>query len=219
MSVRHFISDRFGGVSKPPYDQLNIAYHTGDDPKTVSQNRILLAQKIGINDIVYMDQIHSDRIEYVDRVCTPRCDGIVTDKPNLALAVMSADCYGVLLSSDSGAIAALHAGRAGAMKHIVEKVIVMLRDDFNAKKIEAIISPGIGSCCYEVGEEILKRVEQKYIKNERFLDIKAMIIDQLQEGGATYKDYNICTCCNPRYYSYRRDGTTGRFASIIWKER
>ena len=217
--VRWFVSDRWGGVSEAPYDELNIAYHTGDDPAAVEKNREILYERCGIEGAVFMEQIHSCDIEYVDRICTPRCDGVVTDKPGLALAVMSADCYGVLLYDTRGpAIAALHAGRAGAMGGIVTKALQILRRDFGAQKIEAVISPGIGSCCYEVGEEILRQASPKYIKRERFLDIKEMIKDQLREFGVGYVDYDICTACDPNYYSYRRDGTTGRFASVIWRQ-
>jgi YfiH family protein len=216
--IKHFISDRFGGVSRPPYHELNIAYHVGDDPKAVEKNRRLLFQKAGIKEVVFMNQIHSCKIEYVDRICTPTCDGIITDRANLPLAVMSADCYAVLLyDASKGVIAALHAGRKGAMGGIVAKALQMMRKDFRCETIQAILSPGIGVCCYEVGEEILQTVDRSYVQGKR-LDIKKMIVDQLREFGVEFYDYGVCTSCCDRYYSYRREGVTGRFASIIWRQ-
>ncbi|NPA82966.1 MAG: peptidoglycan editing factor PgeF [Epsilonproteobacteria bacterium] len=218
--VHHFISDRWSGWSTSPYHQLNIAFHVGDDPEVVARNRRRLFEMAQVPGAIFMDQIHSTRIEYVQSLATPppRCDGIITDRPNLPLAVMSADCYPVLLFDEKRkVVAALHAGRAGAMGQIVAQALQRLVDDFKAHQIRGIIAPGIGSCCYEVGPEILAQVEAKYIKRDRFLDIKGMIKDQLSYFGVQYYDYGICTCCNPNYYSYRREGRTGRFASLIWR--
>ncbi len=216
--IRHYISDRFGGVSKAPYDELNIATHVGDDLEAVQKNRQILFEKAGIKEAIFMEQIHSCKIRYVDNFCTPTCDGLITNRPNLPLAVMSADCYGVLLYDEhQGVIAALHAGRKGAIGGIVPKAVKIMQNDFDTQKIKAIISPGIGVCCYEVGEEILEIVDPRYIQGNH-LDIKKIILDQLREFGIDYYDYGICTACDNRYYSYRRDGVTGRFASIIWRE-
>ena len=221
MKIKYFISDRADGVSASPYDSLNIAYHVGDDETSVDQNRQILYEKAGIQKAQFANQVHGDKIYYIDRfITTPDCDGLITDKPNIPLAIMSADCYGVLLFDQNvGVIAALHAGRAGATKGIVQKAILMMQNQFGAKDIEAIISPGIGACCYEISENLAKKYPQTFIKNGRFLDIKALIYDQLKQGHIqSIKDYNICTCCDKRYFSYRRDGRTGRFASIIWME-
>ncbi|SMC08745.1 peptidoglycan editing factor PgeF [Nitratiruptor tergarcus] len=220
MQIKYFISDRFGGVSKPPFHELNIALHTGDDPEDVIQNRKILFQKAGIKNAQFADQIHSNKVIILDKYNAPlQCDGFITTKPNLALAIMSADCFGVLLyDSINFIIGAVHAGRAGAQQGIVTNAIEIMYQ-LGAQEIRAVISPGIHSCCYEVGEEILQKTPSRFIKRGRFLDIKAMIYEQLHKKGVSYiKDLNICTCCDRRYYSYRREGRTGRFASIIWME-
>ncbi|BCD67205.1 peptidoglycan editing factor PgeF [Nitratiruptor sp. YY09-18] len=220
MQIKYFISDRFGGVSKPPYNELNIAFHTGDKPEDVMQNRQILFQKAGINNAQFANQVHGNSVivldEYID---PPECDGFITTKPNIALAIMSADCFGVLLyDPKSYIIGAVHAGRAGAQLEIVSNAIESMQH-LGAKEIRAVISPGIHSCCYEVGEEILQKTPARFIKRGRFLDIKAMIYEQLHQKGVSYiHDQQICTCCDTRYYSYRREGRTGRFASIIWME-
>ena len=221
MRVKYFISDRADGVSASPYDSLNIAYHVGDDATSVGQNRQILYEKAGIEMAQFANQVHGDKICYIDRFITPPdCDGLITDKPNIPLAIMSADCYGVLLFDQNvGVIAALHAGRAGATKGIVQKAILMMQNQFGAKDIEAIISPGIGACCYEISESLAKCYPQRFIKNGRFLDIKAMIYEQLKRMNVeSIYNEDICTCCDTRYFSYRRDGRTGRFASVIWME-
>ncbi len=221
MKIRYHISDRFGGVSQEPYNWLNLAYHSGDDPKKVAQNRQILFKKLGISQAQFANQIHSTRVLLIDDFITPppECDGFITTKANLPLAIMSADCFGVLLfDSTNHIIAALHAGRAGATQGIVKKALKMMRS-LGAKEIEAILSPGIHQCCYEISAEMASQYPKRFIKNGRFLDIKQIIYEDLQRGGVeSIKDYNICTCCDERYYSYRREGVTGRFVSIIWME-
>ncbi|BAF69186.1 peptidoglycan editing factor PgeF [Nitratiruptor sp. SB155-2] len=219
MKIRRFITNRWGGVSKPPYDTFNLALHVGDNPLDVQKNRAILKEKTGLSEIQFANQIHSDKIVVIDTLQKPpSCDGLITTTPNLGLAVMSADCFGVLLYDEKGIIAALHAGRAGATKKIVGKAIKQMKN-LGANSIKAILSPGIHSCCYEIALEMAQTYPKRFIKRNRFLDIPAMIYEQLKEGGVeSIQDYNICTCCNSDYFSYRRDGPTGRFVSLIWME-
>ncbi len=219
MKINYLITDRTGGVSAPPYESLNIAYHVGDDPEAVRRNREIVAQKTGVQAIQYANQIHGKEVRYIEHLIepAPECDGFVTDRPGIGLAIMSADCYGVLLFDPKGIIAAVHAGRAGATLGIVTEAIEKMRD-LGALTIHAVISPGIHRCCYEISSELAAQYEPKYIYG-RHLDIKALLYDQLRaENVESITDYAICTACDRRYYSYRRDGTTGRFASIIWME-
>ncbi len=221
MQIQHFISDRFGGVSEPPYNWLNIAMHTGDEPTRVEQNRQILYQKAGIVRAQFANQIHSNTIVEIDKfIPPPSCDGFITTKARLPLAIMSADCFGVLLyDKGTRVIAALHAGRVGATREIVAKAMQLMQNRYGAVNISAIISPGIHSCCYEVSSQLASSYPKRFIKRGRFLDIKGMIYEQLEQNRVeSIKDYNICTCCSSEYYSYRRDGVTGRFASIIWME-
>ena len=220
MKIHYHISDRFGGVSDAPYNWLNIAFHTGDDPKKVERNRQILYDAIGIQKAQFADQIHGTLIRYIDHfIAPPGCDGLITDRAGIPLAVMSADCFAVLLfDQKAGVIAALHAGRSGATQGIVREGIERMRE-LGARDIEAVIGPGIGACCYEISPKMAAKYPSRFIKNGRFLDIKQIIYEDLKEGGVeSIKDFDICTACDERYYSYRRDGTTGRFASIIWME-
>ncbi len=222
MQIKHLVSDRYGGVSAPPYDELNIALHVGDDPKAVERNRAILYQKAGITKAQFANQVHGDTILILNRFCepAPSCDGFITQQAGLPLAIMSADCFGVLLyDKDAHVIAALHAGRAGASRGIVAKGLALMQQRFGARHIEALISPGIHSCCYEIAPELAASYPKKFVYRGSFLDIKAMIYEQLRDGRVgQIHDYAICTCCNEGYYSYRREKRTGRFASIIWIE-
>ncbi|BCD59333.1 MULTISPECIES: peptidoglycan editing factor PgeF [unclassified Nitratiruptor] len=219
MKIKTLITTRWGGVSKAPYDTFNLALHVGDNTEDVQKNREILKQKTKLSQIQFANQIHSDKIVFIDALQDPpSCDGLITITPNLGLAVMSADCFGVLLYDEKGIIAALHAGRAGTTKKIVTKAIQQMKN-LGARNIKAILSPGIHSCCYEVSEQMAQTYPKRFIKRNRYLDIAAMIYEQLKDGGVeSIQDYNICTSCNHNYFSYRRDGQTGRFVSLIWME-
>ncbi len=217
MRVRYLITNRWGGVSKAPYHTLNLAMHVQDDPKSVQTNRQILAKKIG-HPIQFADQIHGDRIWVLDKlIAPPRCDGLLTQKAGIALAILSADCYGVLLfDKESSTIAALHAGREGASKGIVSKAIQLMRERHASRNISAILSPGICQKCYDVGD-LAKHYPKRFLQGTH-LDVKGMIEEQLREHGVQWRDFGVCTSCDPNYFSYRRDGVTGRFASLIWME-
>ncbi|WP_281951805.1 peptidoglycan editing factor PgeF [Nitrosophilus kaiyonis] len=220
--INYIFTDRFGGVSEENYKSFNLAFHVGDKRENVEKNREILKNKIKVSKIVFMNQLHSDKVEVVndlDKIYN--CDGIICDKKDVALAVMVADCIPLLLYSDS-LIAAVHAGRNGTFLEISKKCVLKMKK-MGAKNIKAIIGPSIRSCCYEVGEEILdiakKSFSEKYIKNKKFLDIVSMNIDQLKSVGVeNIKLFNDCTCCNKKYFSYRREKITGRFVGVIWRK-
>ncbi len=206
------ITTRDGGVSKAPYDSLNLALHVGDNIKDVIENRIKLAQKysFSIQNLIYMDQIHSD---YVANITNPainrisNCDAIVTNKRKIPLMVMVADCIGLLLFDPiKKVIATVHAGREGILKNIALKTVLNMQKNYNSNpnSLIAITTPSIGVCCYEIASGVN-------------LDLKSTLKEQLLKSGL--KDDNIkispiCTCCDERYFSYRREKITGRFALI-----
>jgi len=220
MKVRYLISDRFGGVSPAPYESLNLALHVGDEVENVQKNRLLFFSKAGVKNAQFANQVHSNGIKYISNFSAPfECDGMITNQKELPLVVLLADCFGVLLfDAKEGVVCALHAGRKGATLGIVEKGIRLMREKFNAKEIEAVITPGIHSCCYEVSL-VAQRYPQEFIQRERYLDIKKIIYKSLARGGVEeVKDFNRCTCCDPNYFSYRREKVTGRFGAMIWLE-
>jgi len=218
--IHYLFTDKEGGVSKGDFKSFNLAFHVGDNKDDVLKNREILKKMIGIRDIVFMNQIHSNIIKIAKKDKIYKCDALITDKKDVALAVMVADCIPILLYSDN-LIAAVHAGRSGTFLKIAQKCALKMKK-MGAKEIKAVFGPSIRSCCYEVGEEIIDIVEEnfgkKYIINNSFLDIVSMNIDQLKDVGVNdIKIINTCTCCDERYYSYRREKKTGRFVGVIWR--
>ena len=229
-SAYHLFTDRHGGVSRPPYDSLNLGDHVGDDPAVAAKNRRRLQTRIGGLPIVWMEQVHGDRIVDArsanDRV--GRCDAIVTDRPGIALAVMVADCIPILMAdTQRGVVAAVHAGRNGTLLDIAPKTVAHMVAHYGCRvdDIDVWMGPAIGVCCYEVSEQIAKIVAksrgERYM-NGRYLDLKSLNRDCLIAAGIDAKRVHIsdtCTCCDDNYFSYRREGVTGRFAGIIGLKR
>lgn len=212
----------------------NLAFHVDDDPVIVDKNHQELSNKLGYdhNTLVHMKQIHSDIVKCVDSSdcyqTPPTCDALMTNKSQIPLMVMVADCSPLFFYDPiCKAIAVVHAGRAGAFSNIVSKTVLGMKNEFSSKCEDIIvyIGPAIGVCCYEVGEEIYETYKESFgyaftCKDGRwFLDVNSIIVKQLQEAGI--KDENIenpktCTSCTTQnYFSYRAEGKTGRFAGIL----
>ena len=225
---------RLGGVSKIPYSNANLAFHVGDDPKSVLENHDLLAHKIGYDrkSLIHMRQIHSDRITIIDETYTfdtpPECDALITDLLNIPLMVMSADCTPILLYDPvHKAIGAVHAGRAGALGEIVPKTIQAMRENFGSSpdEIHAVLGPSISGCCYEINSAIAEETASKgypeslrYENEKIFLDVNTILIAQLNRlRMKNVEVIDVCTSCqNELYFSYRADlQHTGRIAGVI----
>jgi hypothetical protein len=212
----HFFTDRRGGESLGVYESLNLALHVGDDPSTVARNRAV------IGDAQFMNQVHGDSVLVVDSVDaqTPTCDGLITTKPNLQLAVMVADCIPLLLVSKE-AVGAIHVGRAGLVNRIALKAIQVMRTA-GAIDIHAILGPSICGSCYEVPFEMQQEVMQEHPrafattrKGTPALDLPKALIADLVSVGVSYEASTICTFEDELYFSHRRQNPTGRFAGIV----
>ncbi|WP_345993907.1 peptidoglycan editing factor PgeF [Sulfurimonas sp. HSL-1716] len=212
----------------------NLAFHVGDDIKAVDANHALLAQKLGYNKdvLVHMKQIHSDIVHVVTPKDTfhtpPTCDALVTNRKNVPLMVMVADCTPVLFYDPvHKAIGVAHAGRAGAFGNIVKNVVQTMQSEYGSNPQEIIVSVGsaIGVCCYEVGEEIYEESKKEFgyafekHAGNYYLDINKIILTQLKECGIQeehIQNDGVCSACNTKeYFSYRAEGQTGRFAGIL----
>lgn len=212
----------------------NLAFHVGDDVESVNEHHASLAQELGYDKevLVHMKQIHSDIVHVVGEqdgfAAPPTCDALVTDKRNIPLMVMVADCTPVLFYDPTcKAIGVAHAGRAGAFGNIVGKVVKMMQQEYGSKPEHIIVSIGsaIGVCCYEVGKEIYDEEKERfgYAFEQRegsyYLDVNKIILAQLQKSGIQERNIDnsgICTACNTEeYFSYRAEGQTGRFAGIL----
>lgn len=212
----HFFTDRRGGESLGVYESLNLALHVGDDASTVASNRSV------IGDVQFMNQVHGDEIVIVDSVTSnaPTCDGLITTKPNLQLAVMVADCIPLLLISKE-AVGAIHVGRAGLVNQIALKAIDMMRS-VGSQEIHAILGPSICGQCYEVPFEMQQDVMRAHPrafattrKGTPALDLPQALIAVLISAGVSYEASTICTFEDERYFSHRRQNPTGRFAGVV----
>lgn len=212
----HLFTDRRGGASLGVYESLNLALHVGDDPQTVAANRSL------IGPAQFMNQVHGDEIVIVESITdqTPTCDGLITSKSNLALAVMVADCIPLLLVSKE-AVGAIHVGRAGLVNQIALKAITTMRS-LGAIDIHAILGPSICGACYEVPFEMQQNVVEQHPrafattrKGTPGLDLPKALIADLLSAGVSYEASTICTMENELYFSHRRQNPTGRFAGVV----
>jgi len=229
--VRRVVTARAGGVSVGPYASFNLGDHVGDDPEAVRRNRVRLAEQIGLepDHVIWLEQIHSRTIAYADGPRAERIeatDGVVTDKPGLALAVLSADCVPVLLSDDeAGVIAAVHAGRVGARIGIVPAALdEMVKRGARLGRIGAFLGPAASGRQYEVPAGMRADVEKHLpgsatttAKGTPGLDLRAGIRRQLLEAGvAAVAEDPRCTIEDQALFSHRRGAPTGRLASVIW---
>lgn len=226
--VRFAFTDRLGGVSAPPYDELNLGGHVGDDPESVRVNRRLVAEAIGLDpgEVSYMNQVHGADVAVVDgpwREQAPDVDAMVTTTPRRVLAVLVADCVPVLLADpEAGVVGVAHAGRVGLAAGVVPAVIRSMRE-LGARRLTARIGPAVCARCYEVPEEL--RAEVSSVVPEAWavsrngtpaLDLPAGVAAQLRATGAEVFDVATCTVEDDTSYSYRRDGVTGRLAGLAW---
>lgn len=229
--VRRVTTTRQGGVSRPPYDTFNLGDHVGDVPAAVAANRKRLADTIDADGVVWMNQVHSDRVVVVDGdpgVTVDDTDALVTTTPRLALAVLSADCVPVLLAdARAGVIGAAHAGRVGAQLGIVARTVEkMVALGASPDDISVLLGPAVSGRHYEVPAIMADEVEAALPgsrttteKGTPGLDIRAGIARQLTTLGITTIDIDPrCTVEDRALFSHRRDAPTGRLASLVWME-
>ena len=232
--VGAFMSLRTGGVSCPPYDQLNLGDHVGDDPAAVAENRRRFAAALGAAP-VWLRQVHGARV--VDAAAAlgaepPEADGAWTDRPGIACAVLVADCMPVLLAARNGrAVGAAHAGWRGLAAGVLERTAeaVARAAGCAPDEIVAWLGPGIGPANFEVGAEVLTAFDGH--PPERFrpgapregrarwwADLPGLARDRLQRAGLERIDGGRwCTVADgSRFFSFRRDGVTGRLAAAVW---
>jgi polyphenol oxidase len=227
-------TDRHGGCSKNRYTSLNLAFHVGDNADDVLKNHRILAKRLDYTQekLVHMQQIHSNSVHVIQNenfATPPTCDALITNKTNVPLMVMVADCTPVLFYDDAQkVIAVAHVGRAGAFKNIIRNVIECFENLYASRPEDIIVTTGanIGVCCYEVGKEICEEAKQLQLhyacmqkEGKYYLNITKIIENQLSACGVKKQNRELsstCTACNYEdYFSYRAEGITGRFAGIL----
>ncbi|MFF7354799.1 MULTISPECIES: peptidoglycan editing factor PgeF [Streptomyces] len=233
VSGAHFaFTDRWGGVSAAPYEELNLGGAVGDAPEAVRANREGAAKSLGLDagQVVWMNQVHGADVAVVDEPWgdrpAPEVDAIVTTRRGLALAVLTADCVPVLLADPAaGVVAAAHAGRPGMVKGVVPAAVrAMVELGAEPGRITARTGPAVCGRCYEVPERM--RAEVAAVEPAAHaetgwgtpaVDVSAGVHAQLDRLGVRDRAQSpVCTLESGDHFSYRRDRTTGRLAGYVW---
>jgi YfiH family protein len=233
VSGAHFaFTDRWGGVSAVPYEELNLGGAVGDDPDAVRTNRELAAKSLDLDPalVVWMNQVHGADVAVVDGPWgaddIPSVDALVTSRRGLALAVLTADCTPVLLADPVAGIAgAAHAGRPGMVAGVVPAVVrAMAELGADPARIVARTGPAVCGRCYEVPADMradVAAVEPAAYAETSWgtpaVDVTAGAHAQLDRLGVRDREQSpVCTRESGDHFSYRRDRTTGRLASYVW---
>lgn len=240
-NVSSLSTERAGGISQSPYGDglggggLNLGIHVGDDPACVRANRETLRSVLP-GDPIWLAQVHGNTVIDADDLSAeqirnaPEADAIVASLPQRVCAIQTADCLPVLFcSTDGRVVGAAHAGWRGLAAGILENTVGQMRRK-GAREIAAWLGPAIGPEKFEVGQDVVdaftnidaqNRIAFRALQsgNRKYLcDIYLLARMALQrEGVVQVSGGNFCTLTEKeRFYSYRRDGTTGRMASLVW---
>lgn len=209
---------RHGGVSRGAYASLNLGPWTDDHADAVGENRRRVAQVAGAT-LQQGHQVHGARVAVDSGATVQEADGQVATRTSgggHAPIVLTADCLPVALAGPEG-VAMLHAGWRGLAGGIIAAGVAALGGRVDA----AAIGPGAGPCCYEAGEEVHAAFAHlgPDVRRGRHADLWAVARAQLRAAGVDeIHDTDLCTMCDSRFFSHRRDGgVTGRQAGVIWQ--
>ncbi len=224
------LTARRGGVSASSLAGLNLGEHVGDDPSAVSANRATVAAAVGVaaDHLLVARQVHGGEVVVVDGPWpgpAPEADALVTSEPDLALAVLVADCVPVMLvAPDSGVVAVAHAGRRGMDVGVVPAALDAMAA-LGAGPVHATLGPSVCARCYEVPAAMRDDVAGRHpaaaaVSRDRTpsLDVAAGVLAQLRGRCAEVDQVPGCTVEDEALFSHRRDPGSGRFAGMVWRE-
>lgn len=244
-NISHFVSTRLGGISSKEYSTLNLGLNQADLPANVIENRNKLAYSLGIsiNAFVFARQTHSRnvfRVREKDRgkgsltreTAIADTDGMITNVPDICLVTLAADCVPILFfDPENNAIGVAHAGWKGTVIRTPEAVVSAMVNEFgsNPSKVLVVIGPSAGSCCYEVGNDVIAEVEKSFGKDSGILipsgtngkmkfDMWEANKISLIETGVNVQNIQpacICTLCKNDLFFSARKGDLGRFGAGI----
>jgi YfiH family protein len=219
---------RLGGVSEGPFESLNLGILTDDEPERVVENRLRACAAVGADPqtATMAWQVHGGDVTeakpkgILERTTFEQCDGLWTDRPGQAMALVTADCFPVALARENGEprLCVLHVGWRGLLAGIAEAGVTAL----GGGSLSAIIGPGIGPCCYEVGEEVSAPFRERFgpeVVSDGHVDLGAATERALLAAGVEKVERTgHCTSCEPElFFSHRRDhGRTGRQGVIAY---
>lgn len=234
------LTTREGGRSAPPFASLNLAFHTGDDPAIVIANRNLLLKNFNLDLVAVKTvcQVHGKEVRIVEGSSPytwaapfeelPSADGLITADDQVGLSVFLADCLAVYIFDPINRVRAiLHAGWKSVNLGIIENALMAMNKSFGVEPMmcKAMISPGMKACCFEIKPESFPTSEiewqAKNIFQQRdgshYFDLTSTISQRLVKNGLlvdNIEEDKLCTTCDNRFYSYRREGKTGRMAAL-----
>ncbi|XOV90339.1 MAG: peptidoglycan editing factor PgeF [Pseudomonadota bacterium] len=201
----------------------NLATHVGD-PGLALQNRARLTSSLSLpREPVWLEQVHGTDVHIAsgDTLLTPRADAACSAEVGLPLVVLVADCLPILLASEYGEIAVVHAGWRGLAAGIIDKTLARIESG----RITAWLGPAIGPCHYEVDAPVRDSFESQtgFTRGRDavhwHMDLCSVAREQLQRSGVSkICGGGICTWCDQRFYSHRENGAEARFAALIWRE-
>jgi YfiH family protein len=230
--VRAAFTLRAGGVSTGSYAALNLGGHVGDEPPAVAENRRRVGAGLRLPAApLWLSQVHGTTVVAADQLplneVAPQGDAALTRQPGRVLAVLVADCLPVLLARrDGAAVAVAHAGWRGLAAGVIESTVAAL--DCAGDELLAWLGPAIGPAHFEVGDEVRaafcqhdRRAAEAFVANARGrwqCDLQLLARQRLSALGAhSIHGEPRCTYAqSDAFYSFRRDGTTGRMAALIW---
>ncbi|MDH3633472.1 MAG: peptidoglycan editing factor PgeF [Gammaproteobacteria bacterium] len=227
-TVRAVTTTRAGGFSLTPFDSLNLALHVGDNPDHVAQNRVLLQQVLDLPaEPCWINQTHGIHAVTLEQGGSRDADAAITRQPGTVAVVMTADCLPILVCNRDGTeVAAIHAGWRGLRAGVIQATLASMASV--NEQLLAWIGPGISQDNFEVGEEVRTAFVDSIARAEGFFhanraghwlcDLAGLaesvllaqgVSEVCRDPGCTYRDAD-------RFFSYRRNTTTGRLASLIW---
>lgn len=227
-NIRSLVTTRRGGFSRPPYDSFNLGDHVGDEPEAVAGNRALLRQYCPAEP-KWLKQVHGVRVARADVMDSPvEADAGLAFRAGKVCAVLTADCLPVLFCDRHGeVVCATHAGWRGLAGGVLEASVMSMQ--CQPENILAWLGPAIGPQAFEVGDEVREAFIRDLASTEAaftpslpgkwLADLYQLARFRLARAGVSeIYGGGFCTFTDrERFYSYRRDGTTGRMASLIWR--
>ena len=230
-NVRALQTTRLGGISQAPYDTLNLGDHVQDNPIHVAYNRQLLSDFVP-SEPVWLNQVHGTRvIDAALSSCIESADAAFTQRKEVVCVTMTADCLPVLVCDTQGTmVAAIHAGWRSLCDGVIEQTIQTMlaqRPDLALTQLMAWLGPAIGPQAFEVGEEVRaqfiandSRATSAFVaRGDKWLGNLPMIARQRLNTlniDAVFGGLECTYSNSEKYFSFRRDGVTGRMATLIW---
>jgi YfiH family protein len=213
--ARIWFFTRLGGVSKGPYESLNVSRKVGDDPAAVEQNLALIKEAMGERPSAWVRQVHADGVARVTEAgFAGEADSLLTAETDFSVVVAVADCAPVALVGESE-VGMVHSGWRGTLSGVAGKSAREM-----GETVRAYIGPCIRGCCYEVSEDLAGEFARRFgpgVVSGRYLSLPAAIRLDLVGAGVEVYDLGLCTGCRPElFYSHRKQGPlTGRNLAAV----